>query len=224
MPYDVFISHSSKDKLTADAVCNKLESAGIRCWIAPRDIIPGEGWSAAIVRGIDASRVMVLIFSKHANMSHHVRREVAHACGNEVTVIPLRIRDAIPKAGLKYYLDELHWLDALTPPLARHLGTLTARVANILSHDQTGEHAVSTEKGIPQPAHRVPRPSVKMLTIAAAILVVLLTIIIGVCFWVLPKGNDKQVLATPIANTTSPILPIDLSDGIRVVLGEQQTF
>lgn len=223
MPYDVFISHSSKDKLTADAVCNKLESAGIRCWIAPRDIIPGEGWSTAIVRGIDASRVMVLIFSEHANMSHHVRREVAHACGNEVTVIPLRIRDAIPKAGLKYYLDELHWLDALTPPLARHLETLTARVANILSHDQTGEHAVSTEKSIPQPAHRVLRPSVKMLTIAAAILVVLLTIIIGVCFWVLPKNNDKQVLATPIANT-SPILPIDLSDGIRVVLGEQQTF
>ena len=225
MPYDVFISHSSKDKLTADAVCNRLESAGIRCWIAPRDIIPGEGWSAAIVRGIDASRVMVLIFSEHANMSHHVRREVAHACGNEVTVIPLRIRDAIPKAGLKYYLDELHWLDALTPPLAKHLETLTARVTNILSHEQTSEHPVSTAKSIPQPVHRIPRPSAKMLAFGAAILVVLIiAIIIGVCFRALPKANEKQVLPSPIADTTTPIPPIDISGGIRVVLGEQQTF
>jgi hypothetical protein len=136
MPYDVFISHSSKDKLTADAVCNRLESAGIRCWIAPRDIIPGEGWSAAIMRGIDASKVMVLIFSENANVSAHVRREVAHACDHEITVIPVRIRDVIPKEGLKYYLDELHWLDALSPPLANHLETLTTRVANILAGEQ----------------------------------------------------------------------------------------
>ncbi len=67
MPYDVFISHSSKDRLTANAVCNRLESAGIRCWIAPRDIIPGEGWSEAIMRGIDAFKVMVLVFSENAN-------------------------------------------------------------------------------------------------------------------------------------------------------------
>ena len=40
MALDVFISYSSLDKATADAVCNQLESAGISCWIAPRDILP----------------------------------------------------------------------------------------------------------------------------------------------------------------------------------------
>jgi TIR domain len=35
----VFISHSSKDRATADAICTHLESAGIKCWIAPRDSI-----------------------------------------------------------------------------------------------------------------------------------------------------------------------------------------
>src|ERR1700758_4643572 len=118
MPYDVFISHSSKDRLTANAVCNRLESAGIRCWIAPRDIIPGEGWSEAIMRGSDASKVMVLVFSENANTSAHVRREVAHACDHEITVIPLRIRDVTPKQGLKYYLDELH---ASIPGVPLHL-------------------------------------------------------------------------------------------------------
>ena len=27
-PYDVFISHSTTEKLTANAICNELESAG----------------------------------------------------------------------------------------------------------------------------------------------------------------------------------------------------
>ena len=225
MPHDVFISHSSKDKLTADAVCNRLESAGIRCWIAPRDIIPGEGWSEAILRGIGACRVMVLVFSENANISHHVRREVAHACGNEVTVIPLRIRDVTPKAGLRYYLDELHWLDALTPPLAQHLETLTARVANILSHDQTSEHTVSTEKAVSRPASRAFRPSMRLLVLAATALIVLIAAIVGLSFRLLQKTGDKQVQATPITDAAGQITPIiDVADGIRITLGEQQTF
>lgn len=41
MDFDIFISYSSQDKPTADAACAVLEAAGIRCWIAPRDIMPG---------------------------------------------------------------------------------------------------------------------------------------------------------------------------------------
>ncbi len=40
-PFDVFISYSSDDKLIADAICAELESRRIRCWIAPRDALPG---------------------------------------------------------------------------------------------------------------------------------------------------------------------------------------
>ena len=41
---DVFISYSSKDKPVADAICNRLESGNLRCWYAPRDILPGADW------------------------------------------------------------------------------------------------------------------------------------------------------------------------------------
>lgn len=67
MAHDVFISYSHHDKPQADAVCATLEAKGIRCWIAPRDVIPGQEWGAAIVEAIRASRVMVLVFSSHAN-------------------------------------------------------------------------------------------------------------------------------------------------------------
>ena len=42
MPHDVFISYASEDAAPADAVRAALEGAGIRCWIARRDIMPGE--------------------------------------------------------------------------------------------------------------------------------------------------------------------------------------
>ena len=38
----VFISYASQDKAVAEAVCQALEKAGVACWIAPRDVVPGE--------------------------------------------------------------------------------------------------------------------------------------------------------------------------------------
>lgn len=51
--FDVFLSHSSKDKKWADAACAVLERHRVRCWIAPRDIIPGDEWGAAVINGIN---------------------------------------------------------------------------------------------------------------------------------------------------------------------------
>ena len=61
MPSDVFISYSSADKPTADAACAVLERAGVRCWIAPRDIGPGEEWGSAILEalGVQSRTLMV---------------------------------------------------------------------------------------------------------------------------------------------------------------------
>lgn len=39
--HDVFISYAAADKPVADAACATLESRKIRCWIAPRDVVPG---------------------------------------------------------------------------------------------------------------------------------------------------------------------------------------
>ncbi len=56
MAHDVFISYSAKDKTTADAVCAMLESEGIRCWIAPRDVVPGMEWGECIIEAIEQTR------------------------------------------------------------------------------------------------------------------------------------------------------------------------
>jgi hypothetical protein len=68
MAHDIVISHSSKDKKIADAACVCLEPRGIRCWVAPRDIVAGADWSASI----SDAKAMVLILSSHSNVSKQV--------------------------------------------------------------------------------------------------------------------------------------------------------
>jgi CubicO group peptidase (beta-lactamase class C family) len=121
MAHDVFISHSARDKPYADGVCAKLESRGIRCWIAPRNIRPGMSWGSAIVEAIDTARVMLLLFSSHANGSPQVSREVERAVSKGLVVVPVRVEDVQPTGNLEYFLGTPHWLDAITPPFERHL-------------------------------------------------------------------------------------------------------
>ena len=118
MAFDAFISYSSKDKTTADAACAGLESAGVRCWIAPRDIRAGTEYAAGIVEGIDTCRIMVLIFSSSANASPQIRREIERAVSKGLTIVPFRIEDIAPTKAMEYYLGSIHWLDALTRRLA----------------------------------------------------------------------------------------------------------
>ena len=133
MAHDVFISHSSKDKTAADAICVFLEGRGIGCWVAPRDIRPGAKWGSSIIQAIRQSRVMILIFSSHANTSPQINREVERAVHFGVAVIPMRIEDVMPEGDLEYFLGVPHWLDAFGAPLESHLEALAKGVNDILA-------------------------------------------------------------------------------------------
>lgn len=121
MAHDVFISYSNKDKPVADAVCAGLEGRGIRCWVAPRDILPGFDWGAAIIDAISGAKVMVLIFSGNANASPQIKREVERAVAKGVKILPFRIEDVPMSKSLEYFISTPHWLDALTQPLEGHI-------------------------------------------------------------------------------------------------------
>jgi TIR domain len=141
MALDTFISYSSKDKTAADAACAVLERAGIRCWIAPRDIRPGQEYGHSIIEAIDQCRVMVLIFSANANDSRQIHREIERAVSKGVPIIPLRIEEVVPTKSMEYFLGAIHWLDALTPPLEKHLQQLAEAVKALLQIDIAGRAA-----------------------------------------------------------------------------------
>jgi predicted ATPase len=120
----VFISYSSKDKPVADDICVNLEAAGIRCWIAPRDIAPGEDWPTAIARAIAQSRVMILVFSASSNSSEDVGRELFLAANSKLVIVPFKIEDIEPEPGKQYYLARTNWLEAINPPTQEQIRAL----------------------------------------------------------------------------------------------------
>jgi hypothetical protein len=144
LAHDVFLSHSSKDKTIADAVCAALEKDGIRCWIAPRDIRPGQEWPEAIVNAITKSRVMVLIFSANSNNSKDVAKELTLAMNSKVVVIPFKIDDIVPAGVMKYHLADTHWLDAMNPPTTKQIQELVGIVKTFIGCESTQYGAQQT--------------------------------------------------------------------------------
>ena len=107
----LFVSHVSEDLAAAMQIVEELERRGVRCWIAPRDVRPGEPFDDEIANAIEDSRAMLLIFSERCNASEYIRREVTVAGESHKVVIPFRIENAEPKRGLRVRLSDLHWLD-----------------------------------------------------------------------------------------------------------------
>lgn len=126
---DVFLSYAHDDKHIADAIVATLERADVRCWYAPRDIIPGADWPSSIIAAIEGASGLVVLISKHSVHSPEVEREVGIASSRaEMFRVPFRVADVALTGNLRYYLHHPHWLDALTPPLERHLANLATVV------------------------------------------------------------------------------------------------
>ncbi|MBV8815749.1 MAG: toll/interleukin-1 receptor domain-containing protein, partial [Verrucomicrobia bacterium] len=156
MALDVLISYAFADKLAADAACAALEAACIRCWIAPRNVLPGVDNAEAIIEAIDMSHSMLLIFSSNANRSEQVTRDVQRAVQHGIPIIPFRIEDVPPARTLDCYLDSSRWLDALTPPFEQHLRELASTIQILL--DRAGANQKHAVIGPQTPTPQLPQP------------------------------------------------------------------
>jgi hypothetical protein len=145
MAQDVFVSYSVKDKAVADAIVARLEAESIRCWVAPRDVVPGADWGESIINAIESSRIMILVFTSNANASPQIKREVERAVDKSVYIIPFRVDNIEPTRALEYFISTSQWMDAFAPPLEPHLEDLANTVKAIL-------------KGQPPPVPRPVRP------------------------------------------------------------------
>ncbi|MBR2259966.1 MAG: tetratricopeptide repeat protein [Blautia sp.] len=134
MEHLVFISHSSKDAPIAQLICHRLEEAGIRCWIAPRDIKWGD-WASAIMDGLARADVCLSIVGENYIESSECPKELVEATHTCKYIIPFKLDTAELPPLLRYHLGPCHWLDASTPPLEKKVDELVARILNLSDHD-----------------------------------------------------------------------------------------
>jgi TolB-like protein/Tfp pilus assembly protein PilF len=211
---DIFLSYASQDAAVANTVVAVLENQGIRCWIAPRDVTPGEFYAGSIVHAIDAAKALVLILSANAAISPHVVREVERAASKRHPVISLRLDQAPLPADLEYFLNTSQWLDASGSDANRAMPKLVAAVRAAIEKPASPDvSAVTTVAGT---SSRTPYPSdnirSRYLAVAAGSLVaVSIAGLVAYRLW-LP---GHQVVApapavlttTPAAVTAAPVIP-----------------
>lgn len=215
MAHDVFISHSSNNRTVANAACAALESIGIRCWIAPRDVLPGRSYSGEITRAIQQSRAFVLIFSQHSNNSEQVLREVQLAANSHLHIVQFRIDAVSPSDDLEYYLSGPHWLDAVTPPLENHLDELRSSMKALLALSGAEVTAKAMTADVPRPAPpSMPSPSAspsvtarpapniwKWMALAAVVAAVLGGVVLFLLFG-RARSKPAETIAAPSASIT----------------------
>lgn len=117
--YDVFLSHSSKDKPEVRELAERLKRDRLRVWLDEWVIQPGDLISLAIEQGLESSRTLVLVMSDHSvgkdSTSEWVALERHTALFRDPTnqqrrFIPLRLDDCSIRDSLRQfaYID---WRD-----------------------------------------------------------------------------------------------------------------
>jgi formylglycine-generating enzyme required for sulfatase activity len=226
MPHDIFISHTHQDKLSANAACAVLEHRGIRCWIAPRDVVAGLDYSTQLTSAIADCRAMVIIFSGHTNESRHVKAEIRTAFDLGKILLPLRIQDIAPAKGMDHFLGDVHWLDAYTPPLESHLAHLADTLLRLLPDRAPAKtpvvaappvaaprpvgavgHPVSAASSPPAPREPAAKPAKKNLWLALAAVAA----VAGLIGWGLSRISPGTPASVTRSNTNPPIAPAPIA-------------
>jgi hypothetical protein len=116
LKYDVFLSHSAKDKAVVRAVAERLRKDGLKVWFDEWVLKPGDSIPAKIEEGLERSRVLVLCMSANAFGSDWAQLEAGtfrfrDPLNQERRFIPLRLDDTPIKGLLSQFLY-INWRPA----------------------------------------------------------------------------------------------------------------
>jgi hypothetical protein len=99
--YDVFISHSSKDKPTIERLIQDLRNAGVSYWVDHEQITFGDRITEKIEDGLSQSKYVLVCLSPNLGKSNWVRAEYGSILNRTLSqqgysrkVIPLKLDDS----------------------------------------------------------------------------------------------------------------------------------
>lgn len=104
--------------------------------MAPRDILPSQTWSLAIVEASDACGTFVLVLTGRSHASVQVVREVELASQRAKPILTRRLEAVKPTGALEFLLSATQWQDAIQRPLQPQLAELVRTVTLLLGRVQ----------------------------------------------------------------------------------------
>ncbi len=129
---EIFISYSTLDLAAAETVRDVLETNGLSCWMAPRDIPGGSNYTKEIPIAIRGCTVFVLILSQNAQNSHWVLKELDSAVNAGKVILPFMLEDCDLNDEFNFLLTGAQRYAAYQKK-AEALETLIRRIHGILN-------------------------------------------------------------------------------------------
>ncbi|MBQ3028988.1 MAG: toll/interleukin-1 receptor domain-containing protein [Lachnospiraceae bacterium] len=210
----IFISYASERQETAEHICAFLEAGGKKCWIAPRDIPAGSNYGEEIIKGIESSDALVLVFDKAANESQHVLREVERAVSRRLPIVVYRLDDTVPSKAMEYFLLSIQWLDAgevseqslgkLESALERQLGTTRTEDDKTTVTDRTAYAGEATSEGNAMPEGINPHVKISLKKRLGILLAVMMILAVMIVFGAVQKGRDEGRRTNPAEAEATP--------------------
>lgn len=87
--YDIFISYSHRDSQLANSLYSKFNTAGLRCFLAEKDIAAADKWENKIRDVLRASQRILLLITPNSKDSHWVVAEAGAAWALDKPLIPV---------------------------------------------------------------------------------------------------------------------------------------
>lgn len=100
-----FISYSTKEQLSADAMKKLLEKQGIQTWMAPGDIPAGSRYAQVINKAVKGCSCLILMLSENSQNSIWVAKEVERAVNYRKPIIPVQLEDLVLNDEFELYIS-----------------------------------------------------------------------------------------------------------------------
>jgi hypothetical protein len=113
LPSEVFLSHSSVDRATADHVVQVLRRHHVPVWYSPSEIVGAQQWHDEIGAALDRSDWFVVLLTRASVESMWVKREMVFALQQDRYqnhIVPLLV-EPCDFARLSWVLPSLQIID-----------------------------------------------------------------------------------------------------------------
>ncbi|HVV31636.1 MAG TPA: toll/interleukin-1 receptor domain-containing protein [Vitreimonas sp.] len=125
----VFVSYARANEKLVLPVIEAAKQAGKTFWLDKQSITPAEGWAGEIVKGIRSAREVLVMCSKAAFESDHVKREIYLADRYRKKLVPVFIEDATPPEDFEYFFAGVQMLKLFETPEAERAEALSRALA-----------------------------------------------------------------------------------------------
>ncbi|MGD9815807.1 MAG: TIR domain-containing protein [Hyphomonadaceae bacterium] len=114
----VFVSYARANETQVMPVIEGAKRAGRKFWLDKQGLAAGDGWAGEIVRAIRGAAGVVVMCSKAAFESDHVKREIYLADRYKKRLVPVFIEAAEPPEDFEYFFAGVQSLNLFETPEA----------------------------------------------------------------------------------------------------------